>query len=315
MADSMDALGEALNDLNDALPKLPERVREVLDAAHEVENEAEQLEAEVRDTDRRAKERFAAVEQDLGSLATEADAHQQALEEDLVEVEAQVQSLSDLDQAHANVEQMVAAVGAAMSGLQARLTEATSTLNQAHDQFEAGLKALEDKVRAGKEALGAAAERVAAEGQALGARLQQEQGEVAQHVSQVEGAAQAAVQQVDAALQGALGELPGLQARLQDALDGFRGDLRTGAQGLAEIWKERLESEVRAQVATAVEVVTGALGLLGEAATSAATEWTQAASPLENDFPAVDEDVRPLQGGVEQVKIAAETVGLNWSTA
>jgi chromosome segregation ATPase len=315
MTDSMDALGEALNKLNDTVPTLPERVHDVLEAAQAVDKEAEDLEEEVRDTERRAKERFAAIEQDLGAFASEAESHQQGLDEDLGEAEAEVQSLQELDQSHANLEQMVAAVGTAMGGLQARLSEATTALNQAHDVFEAGLKALEDKVRAGKEAVTAAAERVSSEGEALSARLQQEQGQVAQHVAQMEGAAHAAVQQVDAAAQAALGELPSLEARLQEALDGFRGDLRTGTEGLAEIWKERLEAEVRTQVATAVEAVTGALGMLRDSATAAANDWTQAAAPLETDFPAVDEDVRPLQGGVEQVKVAAETVGLNWPMA
>jgi hypothetical protein len=53
--------------------------------------------------------------------------------------------------------------------------------------------------------------------------------------------------------------------------------------------------------------------VLQEGGRAAASEWDGATTPLESVFTALGEHVPPLEGGVDQVKVAAERVGISWT--
>jgi chromosome segregation ATPase len=308
------ALKEALGELNDLLPQLPDRVKAVLDEGDALREAGEGLLEDIREQQGHAQELLDGALASLGDLKQDAAQQEAAIQAAWSEVDGEVQALSGLEAPLQAVQQAGQAARAAMATLAQRLDAETAEVKAAHDKLKAAQDDLQAMAESAEGALANLAGDVTAAAQQLQGALQAAQAEVATHVQALASGAQSAGEAVLGALQEAVGDLlPSADTQVRGGIDAFKSSLETEVQSLIASWKQRVEQELQTGIDSAVSELTAALEVLQEGTRAAAGEWDGATAPLESVFTALGDNVPPLEGGVEQVKVAAQDVGLSWT--
>jgi chemotaxis protein MotB len=308
------ALKEALGELNDLLPLLPDRVKAVLDDGETLREAGEELLDDIGEKQAHARELVDGAVAALDDLQQGATRQEAALQAAWSEVDGEVQALGELEGPLQAVRQAGQAVRAAMATLAQRLDAETAEVKAAHDTLKAAQDDLEGMAESAEAALGTLADDVTAAAQQLQGALQAAQGEVAAHVQALAAGAQAAAESVFSALQEAVGDLlPAADTQVRGGIDAFKSGLEAEVQALVARWQQRVEQELQTGIDAAVAELTTALEILQDGTQAAASDWEGTTGPLESVFTALGDNVPPLEGGVEQVKVAAQQVGLSWT--
>jgi chromosome segregation ATPase len=310
-----------MTSLHETLAVLSEQVPEIVPEVAKLLEEGERLEKAVQELLQEFEEKRAAAD----SLAGRARAALAELKE------VGLQQTQQLDAAMASLESAVdrfaqgllsaeeglaaevQAAGGALETLSGQLTAGGTTVREAHDGGEGAVGELggvmETSLGELRGAFDTASEQAAALGQAVTDAQALVEGELQDLREKMTGLLASA----NTAVGEMLGGIRARQASHEGTLQGAAGDLATGKDTLLGDLRERLTQEVQTRVGTAIENASLALDGLADEARGANETVAAARRELEAGLESVEEAKSPLPGAVQQVRVAADGVGLNWA--
>ncbi|MET0552833.1 MAG: hypothetical protein ABW221_07340 [Vicinamibacteria bacterium] len=309
----MTSLTETLPILDQAVPALPARLEEVAQESDAFQQAAVDAAALLGTTRGNAADLVSKVRDALDGLQAQALDGQKRVADAVHALEdtSDVQ-LRELAAVEARVATEAAETRAALDAVRSRLEGGAERTRAAHAEAGAVLDLLEEEARTRQPELDAAADAVA---QAVKAAQQAAKDGQAQ-VDQGVGALRAALERL-------MGEAQGRLARTHEYLDAIREEhAQAVGQALSELTegRERLGGEVAQALQSGVsealqDDVDAALAVLtdvGQRASVLETETAPRREELAQQVEAVRARIGPLQEGVQQVRVAAGRLGIDW---
>lgn len=309
----MTSLTETLPILDQAVPALPDKVQAVARESDEFHQAAQEALAAFRQKRGQAEALVEQVRQALEALLDQASHEQQRVETATLALqqaaEEEARGVEDAaDELHREGEQTVTAFG----GLESQLVQAGDRTRAAHQEAHVALDALGEEARTSQPeieravdemtAAVASAQQVITEGQTL----------VAEGVSALKDATARLLADAQERLGRTYQHLDELRAEQEKAVTEAISTLATERQQLEQELGQRLDTEVEQALDPELEAVEGALGEMGRQVLELQADTEARREDLDEQLKAVAERIPPLQGGAQQVKQAADQVGIAW---
>ena len=310
-----------MTSLHETLAVLSEQVPEIVPEVAKLLEEGERLEKAVQELLQEFEEKRAAADglagrarAALAELKEVGLQQTQQLDAAMASLESSVDRFAQgLLSAEEGLAAEVQAAGGALEVLSGQLTAGGTTVREAHDGGEGAVGELGGVMETGlgelRGAFDTASEQAAALGQAVTDAQALVEGELQDLREKMTGLLASA----NTAVGEMLGGIRARQASHEGTLQGAAGDLATGKDTLLGDLRERLTQEVQTRVGTAIENASLALDGLADEARGAIETVAGARRELEAGLEGVDEVKSPLPGAVQQVRVAADGVGLNWA--
>ena len=310
----MTTLKETLGALSDGLPQLVPEITRLLEEGERLEKSVQELLQDFEEKRGAADGLAERARAALGELREIGAQETQQLEAGVSELETAVdrftQALQASEDALANE---VQAAGGAMDALSGQLTAGATSAREVHDAGEGAVGALGDGMETGltdvRGAFDTASQQAAALGQAVADAQALVDGELQGLREKMTGLLESA----RVAVGDTLADIRARQATHEGTLQGASGDLATGKDTLLGDLRERLTEEVQTRVGTAIEDASLALEALADEARGGIATVAGVRRELEAGLESVEEAKSPLPGAVQQVRIAADRVGLSWT--
>lgn len=304
---------DLLPTLSDLALEMPPRVSALLQEGEALE---ERVRALLESFDRKraqAREVFTQVEEALGGLRDHTQELKDSIAADAEEVaSASRQGQDALSAGATGLDAAAQQAEGEMESLTAALAEAGAEARQAEEQAASAVRALDGRLEAGGEDLSTATETVAGEtaalvaaAESLQARVQEGSAALQQKMTELLERAQGRI----GALIARLGELQGTH---EGALGREASHLETRRDELLDQVRERLEERITDPTAAAVDAVRGAFVAWGQDLQQSEARAQAARAAVSEGCEAVRAVSDPLPAVVEQVKAAADKVGLNF---
>jgi hypothetical protein len=309
----MTSLNETLPILDEAVPALPARLEEVAKESDVFHQAAADAVAALQGRREQAQSFVAAVRQALESLQEQARSEEQRVAESARAVEqASEERLRELDQAEDRIETEGEDARAALGALESRLEAGTQRVGAAHEDARAALAGLGEEARTREPEL-----------QAAGDAVEQAFKGVQQAVDDGQQLVAQGVQAVKDAMERLLGETQARLAQTHAFLDDVRAEHETAVnRAVAEITADRarVSQEIAAALETGVDdaltaeldAVVSALAEAGQQVVQLEAETQSRREELADQVAEVESRIGPLQGGVQEVKVAADRLGIDW---
>ena len=309
----MTSLHETLPVLDEAVPALPSRLEEVAkesDAFHQAAGEAVAALKSRRD---QAETLVAQVRQALEALRENAQEEQKRVAD-------ASQALGDMAEEHLReldeVEGQVTAEGeqarTALGELESQLEGGTQRARTAHEEARAALDALGEEARNRQPELDAAvdamnqavktAQQVIADGQDL----------VEQGAATLKGAMDRLLGEAQNRLTQTHGYLADILAAQENAVTKALSALEGEGSQLSQEMTQALHAGVQDALEGDLDAVVNALADVGQQVTVLDGETQSRREELARQIAEVEERIGPLQQGTQQVKGAADRLGIDW---
>jgi ABC-type transporter Mla subunit MlaD len=309
----MTSLTETLPILDEAVPALPGKVDAVARkgddfhrAAQEAVGQLQQRRAEADalvDQVRQALEAFGgAAAEDEQRVEQLTRALQQAAEEE-------ARGAGEYrDEMHTAGAEAVAA----FDRLEVSLVQAADRTDGAHEDARGALDALSEEARTSESELEAAADAMASAVGTAEDAIREGSDLVSQAMTSLKEAMLRVLadarERLDQTYQRLDDVREGQAKAVEEAMSSLDADLGTLGQDL----QQRVQAEVQQTVDPDLRAVEAALGEMGRQVVALESETEAARARLTEELTAVADRTPPLQGGVQQVKQAAEQVGIAW---
>ncbi|HET9317709.1 MAG TPA: hypothetical protein VFQ51_19100 [Vicinamibacteria bacterium] len=309
----MTSLHETLPILDEAVPSLPAKLEDVAkesDAFHQAAGDGV---AALHSRREQAALLVSQVREALEALGRYAHEESQRVAERVQALEDTAEEqLREIDQAEGQVTTEGEEARTALGALESQLEQGTQRARMAHEEARAALDAFGEEAENRRPELEAA-------GDAVEQALQSVQQAIADGQDLVEQGATALKQ----AMERLLGEAQARLARTQEYLDRLRDEQDTAVgKAIADLENEseRLSREVtqamRSGVQEALEgeldTVVDTLAEVGQQVVQLAGETQSRREELARQLGEVEERIGPLQQGTQQVKEAANRLGVEW---
>jgi hypothetical protein len=276
------AANELLEHMQEQRAHSAELFARALQALEDLERAArereEALAEQGEDTARGIEESLERLGSAHGELATEVEGARSELEE----------LRQELDQAASSARSSAAECGDAVAEVDRAADRGRDELSDALDAAESHVEALREAVRSAQEAVK----------QGTAALREQMRGLLEQGRREVENTEQT--------LRTSLG---GLQSHLAEE----KGRLEQGTQDLLEALRQRVDAEVKARIAEAVDAVLGGLSQLGQTLAAAEADAHREGEEVEAWVQDLGEAMEPFPAAIESVREAARQVNLPWA--
>lgn len=309
----MTSLNETLPILDEAVPVLPTKLEDVAkesDAFHLAAGEAV---AALKSRREQAEVLVASVRQAMESLREQA-------QEDEKRVGDSARGLEEM------AEEKLREVDESEGQLTTEGDEARTALGALESQLEAGTqraRAAHEEARAALEALGEEARNRQPELQAAGDAVEQALKTAQQAVTEGQTLVEQGVSVVKDAMDRLLGEAQERLARTHQYLDDLRDEQdKAVKQALSQLEGDcgRLSQEVAQALRTGVQEaleneldrVVNALAEVGQQVVQLEAETQSRREELAGQIAEVESRIGPLQQGTQQVKGAADRLGIDW---
>lgn len=309
----MTSLTETLPILDDAVPALPGKVEAVARTSEEFHREAQEALELFRAKRQEAEALVEQVRQALDSVRDHAGQEQQRLEglgrdlEQAVEEEARA-----VDEAAGEIRDAGEQVVDAFQALESTLVEAGDRTESAQQDARDALDALTAKATSGAPDLkSAAAAMVTAVGQTQ-KTVEEGQAHVTQAVNGLKDTLLRLLAGAQARLDETYQRLDDVRDQQEKAVGAATTTLDAELRTLEQELRQRLAAEVEQALAPELDAVEKALEDMGEEASRLQSEVAAAVQGMVEQLTAVAERMGPLEGGVQQVKQAAQQVGIGW---
>jgi hypothetical protein len=309
----MTSLTETLPILDEAVPALPGKLEAAaregdafhqaaataLDSLHEKRQGAQQLLDQVR-------EALAALldqsKHEHDNVEAAVQSARQAAEQETKEIEQDEQELTAAGQAAVD----------AFAVLEARLVQAADRTRQEHEEARAALDGLGQQVHASRPELQKAADEVDSALRAAQQAVVEGQSLVAAGVTAVTAVMDRLVAQAQSRLAQTYQRLEELRSEQEHEVGEVLQALETERGKVEQEVKSRLESEVKHALDPALDAAFDALAEMGQQVLHLQAETEAGRTAFQHELGEVGERIAPLQGGVDQVKKAARTLGVAW---
>lgn len=309
----MTSLTETLPILDEAVPALPGKVEAVAKEGDAFHQAAATAVAALHEKRQGADQLVEQVREALAAL------HEQSKQED-DNVEAAVQSAQKAaDQETKDIErdeQELTTAGqhavAAFAALEAQLVQAADRTRQEHEEARAALEALGQQVHTSQPELEKAADEMDSSLRAAQQAVIEGQSLVAAGVSALAGVMDRLVAQAQSRLAETHQRLEALRSEQEQEVGELLQALETEREQVEQDVKARLESDLKQDIDPALDEVFATLGEMGQQVLQLQVDTEAGRTALERDLDEVSERIAPLQGGVDQVKKAAHTLGVAW---
>jgi hypothetical protein len=309
----MTSLKETLPILDEAVPALPGKVEAVARTAAEFERGA--LEALSVFGQRRAEADALAeqVRQALEALRDHTAQEERHFDQlrGTLERAAQEQARG-LEAGGDELQAAGAEAVDAFDQLQAHLAEAGVRTEAAHEEARGALEALAEEAKVSEQALAAATDGMAAGVGAVQQAIDEGRGLVSQAITSLKDAMLGILGGAQSRLGETYRHLEEVRATQQSAVEEATASLDAHRRDLEQEVEKRMESEVGQRLDPELRAVETAFsemdGQAGELRSETATEREDLAGQISE----IADRVPPLQGGAQQVRQAADQVGLAW---
>jgi chromosome segregation ATPase len=309
----MTSLNETLPILDEAVPALPTKLEDVAkesDAFHQAAGEAV---ATLKNRREQAETLVANVRQALEWLREQAQEDEKRVGDSARALEDMAEEkLREVDEAEGRITTEGEEARTALGALESQLEAGTQRARTAHEEARAALEALGEEARNRQPELEAA-------GDAVEQALKAAQQAVAEGQTLVEQG----VSTVKDAMDRLLGEAQARLARTHQYLDDLRDEQEKAVkQALSEMEGEcgRLSQEVAQSLRTGVQealeneldTVVNTLAEVGQQVVQLEAETQSRREDLAAQIAEVESRIGPLQQGTQQVKGAADRLGIDW---
>lgn len=309
----MTSLHETLPVLDESVPALPQKLEEVAKESDTFHQAAGEAVAALKSRREQAESLVSAVRQALEALRENAQEEEKRVADASQALQTMAEEqLRELDESEGQVTTEGEQAKTALGELETHLESGTQRTRAAHEEARAALEALAEEARTKQPELDAAvdamnqavkaAQQAVADGQEmveqgaatlksamdhLLAQAQQRLTQTHQYLDEIKTAQEAAVTKALAALEGEREQLE--QVVVQALHDGVQ---------------EALEGEL--------DAVVNALADVGQHVTELDGETQSRREDLARQIAEVEERIGPLQQGTQQVRGAADRLGLDW---
>jgi hypothetical protein len=309
----MTSLTETLPILDEAVPALPDKIeavaregdafgRAAVDALATIHQKREQAGAAVRQ-----------VRDALATVRDQAGEQQQALQTASQDLHRQVEE--EADDVDAKGEDLKGAGGQAVTllgQLESALAQGTDRTRTAHEEARAALEALAEEARTSQPELDGAVDEMVSGLQAAEQRIGEGETLVVEGATALLGAMGRLLGETQTRLQETRRRLDALRQEQESAVTEAAAELETVRERLGQDVGQRLDSGLKQVIDPELEAVLQSLGEMGQDVLGLQTETRSRREDLEEEIAALGDRIPSLQGGVGQVKAAAEQVGIVW---
>ena len=309
----MTSLTETLPILDQAVPALPGKVEEVAHkaddfhrAAREAVAQFQQRRAEAEaltEQVRQALESFRdAVAQDEQHVAEQARALEQSAEDEAREAGEASEAM------HTAAEEAVAA----FDRLQAALVQAGDRTDGAQDEARAALDGLGQEARSSEPELEAATGAMVTAVGAAEQAVKEGQDLVTKAITSLKEAMVHVLADAQERLRHTYDRLDQVRADQEKAVEEAMSTLDAEMGRMCQALQHRMDEDVQQAADPDLDAVSSALAEMGQQVSHLRAEAEAGREQLSDQLTAVADRIAPLQGGVQQVKQAAEQVGIAW---
>lgn len=309
----MTSLTETLPILDEAVPALPPKIESVAREGQAFRKAALAALAEFQHRRAQADSLVDQLREALETVREQADGGRQQAEEIATGlrtlVEEEVQGVSDgTDDLQTGSDEASAALGQ----LQSELAQGEESARAANEDARAALDTLREQAEANQAELDGAAQEMTAAVQAAEQAIVDGQGMVAQAVASLGETMGRLLAEAQARLQQTQEHLDRMQSEHDAAVAAALSELENRREQVEKEIADRVDSEVRDALDGELDTAVTTLGEMGQEVVQLHEACRTQREDLEQQVAGVAERVPPLQGSVEQVKGAAERVGLAW---
>jgi ABC-type transporter Mla subunit MlaD len=309
----MTSLTETLPILDEAVPALPGKVEAVAreaDGLHQALVDAmNALHAKREQSDALAEQ----VRQVLTALRDQSAGAQQRLEAAVQEVDqAADHAAHDVDEAEQQLQAEGGEAVAAMDTLRARLVQAGDHTRTAHDGARGALGALAEQARARGPELDAAVDKMAAAVHDAQQAIAEGQAQVGQGAAALAAAMERLAGEAQQRLARTSQKLEELRAEQERVVGAALTTLESGREHVVQEVSKHLESGVREAVEPELIAAADTLVGMSQQVMLLTSETQSRREGLEHEVGLVADRIPPLHGGVDEVKRAAQTIGVEW---
>jgi DNA repair protein SbcC/Rad50 len=306
-------LTETLPVLEQALPALPGKVEAVAHEGDELEKAAREAIGQFGQRQAQAAALLDQVREALQALGDQAGEERQHLEQAVRALnEAAGQEVQGVDDGAETLEAGGDAAEAAFGALEADLRHAAERARAAHEEARSALDGLGDEARSKRSELDEAGADVTEAARSAAEAVQEGEKLVSEGVSTLGTAMSRLVEDVRQRLERTRDRLDRLRSEQEAAvaaalseLDGERGQIE---HELTQVVETGLEQPVEREL----EDVAGALAQTEQQVLGLQAEARARRENIEQEIAAVADQIAPLRGGAQQVRRAADEVGITW---
>lgn len=310
----MTSLTETLPILEEAVPALPPKIEAVAREGQAFQKAAREALAEFQQRRAQADSLVEQLREALETVREQADGERQQAEEiatglrELVEEEVQGTSEGTDDLQNGSDE-----ANAALGQLESELAQGEDRARAANEEARTALDTLREQAASDQAELDGAAQEMTAAVQAAEQAIVEGQGVVAQAVASLGETMGRLLAEARARLHQTQEHLDRLQSEQDAAVAAALSELESRREQVEKEVTERVGSEVRDALDGELDTAMTTLGEMGQEVVQLQADCQTQREDLEQQVAGVAERMPPLQGSVEQVKGAAQQVGLAWS--
>lgn len=310
----MTSLQDTLSALSTGLPELPAQISDLITEGNQAAKTARDLLEAVVKRRGEAGEFLTELQQVLAEVTASAQRGKEAVDNGVATLhqtfgearsalESQEQEIGD-DTTH----------GAdAMDALQVELAEAEGGAKQGSSDVQEAVQDLTDVLKRGQEDLEGALDGVHEEFRAVEQAVVETQNELVEGAHGLADAIRTSLAQGRERVQTTLARLHALQAELEGRVQEEQQQLSQSTEALEQTVRETLEKDVEQRITMATGALLEATDELARTASEAEAEARAQAQALSHGFSTLKQTMEPLPGAVDQVKRAAQELGLSWS--
>ena len=310
----MTSLNETLPILDEAVPALPAKLEDVAKEADAFHQAAGQAVAVLHDKRAAAEGLVAPVRAALESLREHAQEDEKRVEDAARALATTAdEQLREIDQAEERITTEGDEARTSLGVLESQLEAGSQAVRTAHEEARAALDALAEEARTRQPELEAAVD-----------AMDQAVKTAQQAVTDGQALVDQGVTTVKEAMERLLGQAQARLARTHQYLDDLRDEQAKAVnEALAQLGdgRERVGQEIAQAVKSAVqdalddelETVVSTLGEVGQQVVALEAETQSRREELARQIDEVEERIGPLQQGTQQVKGAADRLGIDWA--
>ena len=309
----MTSLTETLPILDEAVPALPNKVEAVARKSGEFHRAAQEV---VGQFQQRRAEAEALVDQVRHALAafSASAAEDEHRVEDATRVlqQAAEEETRGLGEAGDELHTTGAEAAAALDRLQAALVQGADRTDGAHEDARGALDGLSEQARTSEPELEAATDAMVSAVGAAEQAIHEGRDLVSQAMALLKEAMLRVLTDARERLDQTYQRLDDVREAQANAVEDAMTTLDSALGKLQQDLRHRAQAEVQQAVDPDLDGVEAALVEMGRQVVALESETEAARDRLSDELTSVADRIPPLQGGVQQVKQAAEQVGIAW---
>lgn len=310
----MTSLQDTLPLLDQSVPALPRQVETVRHEAEAFEAAAREAVAEIRARRSAADPLASQVRERLEALRERASESREDVEQGDTTLRAGADDMVQaLDLGADALRPAGDRATAAFEALQDALERGVERVGAANDEALHALHSFDDDTREGRRLVEEAAEKLIDAAARAKDSVAAAQLEVRHGVSAVTDAVGLCVARVESRLQQTIARLDALRGDQEQEVSDTLAGLSARCEQVEDAIVARVSAPIADEVQPRLEALEGVLVALGSQVAQIDADCEAGRTELEAPLAAAGERIPPLQASVEQVKRAADQVGLAWA--